>query len=114
MKQTDRGRETLQRILGLPVALAIGIGTMVGMVFFIFPGIAIGYTGPAAMVSFAIAGVIALLVALSTAELSTAMPESGGAYYFVSRALGSGSVFVITLSMLSQFLLLRQLYLTRS
>ena len=89
MKQTDRDRETLQRSLGLPAALAIGIGTMVGIGIFIFPGIATGYTGHAAMVSFAIAGVIALLVALSTAELSTAMPESGGAYYFVSRALGS-------------------------
>jgi len=61
---------------------------MVGAGIFVFPGIAIGYAGPAAMFSFAIAGVIALLVALSTAELSTAMPENGGAYYYVSRAMG--------------------------
>ncbi len=62
---------------------------MVGAGIFVFPGIAISYAGPAAMFSFAIAGVIALLVAFSAAELSTAMPENGGAYYYVSRAMGS-------------------------
>jgi amino acid transporter len=41
------------------------------------------------MLSFAIGAVIALLVALPTAELATAMPESGGGYYFISRSLGS-------------------------
>lgn len=73
----------------------MGIGTMVGAGIFVFPGIAIGYAGPAAMFSFGIAGVIALLVAFSAAELSTAMPENGGAYYYVSRAMGpSFGIFV--------------------
>lgn len=89
MPQTKRGKEKLQRSLGFTSALAIGIGTMVGAGIFVFPGIAIGYAGPAAMASFAIAGLIALLVAFSTAELATAMPENGGAYYFVSRAMGN-------------------------
>jgi amino acid transporter len=46
------------------------------------------------MLSFALGAVIALLVALPTSELATAMPESGGGYYFVSRGLGTllGSV----------------------
>lgn len=61
---------------------------MVGAGIFVFPGIAISYAGPAAMFSFAIAGFIALLVAFSAAELSTAMPENGGSYYYVSRAMG--------------------------
>lgn len=78
----------LHRTLPLSQALAIGIGTMVGAGIFVFPGIAISYAGPAAMFSFAIAAVIALLVAFSAAELSTSMPENGGAYYYVSRAMG--------------------------
>ncbi|MFO7799813.1 MAG: amino acid permease, partial [Rhodohalobacter sp.] len=78
----------LHRTLPLSQALAIGIGTMVGAGIFVFPGIAISYVGPAAMLSFAIAAVIALLVAFSAAELSTSMPENGGAYYYVSRAMG--------------------------
>jgi len=84
---SERGE--LERTLGLVPALAIGTGTMVGAGIFVFPGLAAGEAGPAAMLSFAIGAVIAMLVALPTAELATAMPESGGGYYFVSRALGT-------------------------
>ncbi len=62
---------------------------MVGAGIFVFPGLAAGQAGPAAMLSFAIGGGVALLVALPTSELATAMPESGGGYYFVSRGLGA-------------------------
>ena len=78
----------LERTLGLPQALAIGTGTMVGAGIFVFPGLAAGQAGPAAMLSFTLGAVIALLVALPTSELATAMPESGGGYYFISRGLG--------------------------
>ena len=61
---------------------------MVGAGIFVFPGIASGQAGPAAMLSFLLAGAIALIVALCTAELATAMPASGGGYFFVSRAFG--------------------------
>ncbi|MDX1619648.1 MAG: amino acid permease, partial [Nitriliruptorales bacterium] len=45
-------------------------------------------TGPAAIFSYLIAGVICLITAASAAELATGMPTSGGDYYFVSRSLG--------------------------
>lgn len=61
---------------------------MIGAGIFVFPGIASGQAGPAAMLSFLLAGAIALIVALCTAELATAMPASGGGYYFVSRTFG--------------------------
>lgn len=82
------GEGELERTLGLPQALAIGTGTMIGAGIFVFPGLAAGKAGPAAMISFGIGALIALLVALPTSELATAMPESGGGYYFVSRGLG--------------------------
>lgn len=78
----------LQRTLGLPAAMAIGVGTMVGAGIFVFPGIAAGEAGPAASVSFALGAAVALLVALPASELATAIPRSGGAYTFASRALG--------------------------
>lgn len=78
----------LERSLGFVEAMAIGTGTMVGAGIFVFPGLAAGQAGPAAMLSFAIGAVIAMLVALPTTELATAMPESGGGYYFISRGLG--------------------------
>ncbi len=74
--------------MGLAAATSIGVGTMVGAGIFVFPGIAGGYAGPAAMLSFLIGGLIAIVVAMCTAELSTAMPESGGGYYFISRSFG--------------------------
>ncbi|MCS4100820.1 APC family permease [Salinibacter ruber] len=86
---TEAEPQELERTLGLLPALAIGTGTMVGAGIFVFPGLAAGKAGPAAMISFAIGAVIALLVALPTSELATAMPESGGGYFFVSRALGT-------------------------
>ena len=89
MPESSANQEELERTLGLVPALAIGTGTMVGAGIFVFPGLAAGKAGPAAMLSFAIGAVIALLVALPTSELATAMPESGGGYFFVSRALGT-------------------------
>jgi amino acid transporter len=79
----------LDRTIGLAGAVTIGTGTMIGAGIFVFPGLAAGRAGPAAAVSFAIGAVIALLVALPTSELATAMPRSGGGYYFISRALGT-------------------------
>ena len=79
----------LDRTIGLAGAVTIGTGTMIGAGIFVFPGLAAGRAGPAAAVSFAIGAVIALLVALPTSELATAMPKSGGGYYFISRGLGT-------------------------
>ena len=85
---TEEGTE-LERSIGLVGGLSIGVGTMIGAGIFVFPGLAAGRAGPAAAGSFAIGAVIALLVALPASELATAMPKSGGGYYFISRALGA-------------------------
>ena len=89
----------LERTLDLSGGLAIGIGTMIGAGIFVFPGLAAGDAGPAAAASFAIGGAIALLVALPTSELATAMPKSGGGYYFISRGLGTLPGAIIGLSL---------------
>jgi len=89
----------LERTIGLVGGLAIGIGTMIGAGIFVFPGLAAGDAGPAAALSFAIGGVVALLVALPTSELATAMPRSGGGYYFISRSMGTGFGAVVGLGL---------------
>jgi amino acid transporter len=89
----------LERTLGLAGGLAIGVGTMIGAGIFVFPGLAAGRAGPAAAGSFALGGVVALLVALPTSELATAMPKSGGGYYFISRGLGTLAGTVVGLSL---------------
>ncbi len=89
----------LERTLGLSGGLAIGIGTMIGAGIFVFPGLAAGRAGPAAAASFAIGAVVALLVTLPASELATAMPKSGGGYYFISRGLGTLAGAVVGLSL---------------
>ncbi|QLD87304.1 amino acid permease [Natronomonas halophila] len=89
----------LERTLGLSGGLAIGIGTMIGAGIFVFPGLAAGNAGPAAALSFGIGAIIALLVALPASELATAMPKSGGGYYFISRGLGALAGAIVGLSL---------------
>jgi len=89
----------LERTIGLTGGLAIGIGTMIGAGIFVFPGLAAENAGLAATLSFAIGGVIALLVALPTSELATAMPRSGGGYFFISRAMGTAYGAIVGLGL---------------
>jgi amino acid transporter len=94
----EEGTE-LERSITLGGGLAIGIGTMIGAGIFVFPGIAAGRAGPAAAASFALGAVVALLVALPSSELATAMPKSGGGYYFISRGLGTLAGAVVGISL---------------
>jgi len=86
--------ENLKRTIGFVSATSIGLGAMLGAGIFVFPGLAGGQAGFGAIFSFMIGGIIALAVAACTSELATAMPRSGGAYFFISRTFGkfSGTV----------------------
>ncbi len=95
---TAEGSE-LERTIGLTGGLTIGIGTMIGAGIFVFPGLAAGNAGPAASASFGIGAVVALLVALPASELATAMPKSGGGYYFISRGMGAAFGAIIGISL---------------
>ncbi len=78
----------LARDLGLGAAISIGVGTMIGAGIFVLPGIVASIAGPAVLVSFGTCGLIAVLIALCMAELSTGMPYAGGGYLFIVRAFG--------------------------
>ena len=78
----------LVRSLGFWECFSIAAGTMLGAGIFVFPGLAVAEAGPAAVISFLIAGLVALLVALPASELATAFPKSGGGYVYVADALG--------------------------
>ena len=78
----------LKRSLGLWAVLAISIGAMLGSGIFVLPGLAADKAGPAAALAYFIAGIVILPAAFSKAEMSTAMPEAGGTYIFIDRAMG--------------------------
>jgi amino acid transporter/nucleotide-binding universal stress UspA family protein len=79
----------LSRNLGLLEITMIGIGAMIGAGVFALTGFAAGIAGPALLLAFLVNGIIALLTAMSYAELGAAFPQAGGAYNWVTEALPS-------------------------
>lgn len=79
---------TLKRELNLFDVFCITSGAVISAELFILPGIAYAKAGPAVILSFLIAGFIALPALLSASELVSAMPKTGGIYFFVSRSMG--------------------------
>ena len=67
---------------------SIATGAMIGSGFFLLPGIAYALAGPAVVIAYLIASILMIPTLLSNAELATAMPRSGGSYFFVSRSMG--------------------------
>jgi len=85
----------LIRSLGFWGAAGIGIGAIIGTGIFVLIGVAAGVAGPAVILSFIIAGFVALLTGLSTAELSSFIHESGGSYIYTTKAFGAFPGFVV-------------------
>lgn len=84
----------LSRELSLFHITMMGLGMMIGAGVFIGIGNVIYFAGPGGvLLTFALNGVIALLTALSYAELSSAIPRAGGAYNFARLAFGRGTSF---------------------
>ncbi len=79
---------TLERSLGLYPTLMISIGAMIGSGIFVLPAIGFLEAGPSVVIAYLLAALVVLPAALSKAELGTAMPESGGDYLYIERALG--------------------------
>ncbi len=83
------------RVIGLVGATSVGVGAIVGGGILALAGAAFAETGPGAVVAFALNGLIAILTALSFAELSTTFPQSGGTYLFAKRVLSVQTAFIV-------------------
>ncbi|MGI9553342.1 MAG: APC family permease, partial [Thermodesulfobacteriota bacterium] len=84
-----------KRTIGLMGATGVGVGGIVGGGVLALSGIAFANTGPSATLAFFLNGVIAMIVALSYAEMSSTFPESGGTYLFSKKVLSIESAFVV-------------------
>ncbi len=88
-------RETTHRHLGLGGATGVGVGAIVGGGILALSGTAFAATGPSAILAFALNGVIAILTALSFAEMASKFPESGGTYTFAKKVLSVDTAFMV-------------------
>lgn len=85
----------LSRDLSLFHITMMGLGMMIGAGVFLGMGISIGKSGPGGVVlTFALNGLLAMLTAMSFAELSSAIPRAGGAYNFARIGFGRGTSFL--------------------
>lgn len=79
----------LKRTLTAFDLLLFGLGSIVGSGVFVLTGIvAAKYSGPAVMLSYVIAGMTCVLVALGYAELASMIPTSGSIYTYTYVAFG--------------------------
>jgi APA family basic amino acid/polyamine antiporter len=84
----------LARVVGVPGAVLMGLGSIVGTGIFVSVGIAAGIAGPAVVLAVAIAAVVATFNGLSSAQLAASHPVSGGTYEYGYRYLGPTLGFV--------------------
>ena len=74
--------------LGLFGVYALATGVTLSSGFFLLPSFATEMAGPAVILAYLLAGLLMLPPMLSKIELGTAMPRSGGQYFFLDRCLG--------------------------
>ena len=86
----------LKRSLGATNLVLLGIGCIIGTGIFVLTGRAAAqFAGPAIMISFVITGTLCALVALSYAELASAIPVSGSAYSYSYASLGEFAAWIM-------------------
>ena len=78
----------MKKSLRVRDVFSIATGVMIGSGFFLLPGVAYAAAGPAVVVAYFLAALLVVPTVFSNAELATAMPRSGGTYFFVSRSMG--------------------------
>jgi basic amino acid/polyamine antiporter, APA family len=87
-KEKKNGSPEMERTLGVVSIFAICTGAAFSSGFFLLPGYAAEETGPSMPIVFLIAGILMLPAIFSISELSSAMPRSGGPYFFITRSFG--------------------------
>ena len=85
----------LRRSVGMLDLTALGIGAVIGTGIFVIIGEAIGDSGPAIILSFALAGITCLFSAFSYAELASSIPVSGSAYTYGYATMGELVAWII-------------------
>jgi basic amino acid/polyamine antiporter, APA family len=86
----------LKKTLGATNLVMLGIGCIIGTGIFVLTGRAAAqFAGPAIIISFIITGTLCALVALSYAELASAIPVSGSAYSYSYASVGEIAAWIM-------------------
>ena len=88
------GSSGLRRSLRRRHMQMIALGGVIGAGLFVGSGVVIGAAGPAAVISFALTGVLVVLVMRMLGEMAVAYPAVGGFYEYNRLALGELAGFL--------------------
>ncbi len=90
------GGKGLKRVLGTWGLIALGVGVIIGAGLFSVTGIVAGmHTGPAIILSFALAAVCCALAGLCYAEFASMIPVAGSAYTYSYFTMGELVAWII-------------------
>ena len=93
-----------ERVLRAREVLTLSFGAMIGWSWILMTGYWVDHAGSfGVLLAFLIGGVTVLCIALTYAELVTAMPRAGGEHVYTHRALGATPSFVCTWALLMAY-----------
>lgn len=88
------GGRALARVVGVPGAVLMGLGSIIGTGIFVSVGIAAGVAGEGVLAAVVLAAAVATFNGLSSAQLAASHPVSGGTYEYGYRYLNPRLGFV--------------------
>lgn len=87
----------LKKTLGIKELFLLGLGSIIGTGIFVTTGIAaVTLSGPAVILSYALAGITTIFIALAYTEVATMIPTSGGAYSYSYIAFGEIVAWIVS------------------
>ncbi|HJS90823.1 MAG TPA: amino acid permease [Steroidobacteraceae bacterium] len=93
---TPSERESgLKRSLGKAQVVMIGLGGAIGTGLFLGSGLAVGYAGPAVIVSYVLAGLVALIMIFSLSEMAVVHPTAGSFGTYAEMYLNPWAGFLV-------------------
>ncbi|MCF6514595.1 amino acid permease [Lactobacillus sp. S2-2] len=96
----------LERTMTVKDFLALGIGTILSTSIFTLPGlVAAKHAGPAVIISYIIAAIVAGLVAMNYAEMASSLPFAGSAYSWISVVFGKFWGWIVGWSLIAEYLI---------
>lgn len=95
----------LKRELGLTAVIVTVVGYVIGASIFVLPGQLAGTVGPAVVLSYIIAAVIAVFACIAAAQLGSLYQKTGAGYVAISKLVSPMAGFVAIWLMLAIYVL---------